>query len=164
MPFLFVADDAFPLVDRILKPYTPPRGRCLTDSEKNFNYRRARRCVENAFGILTAKFVCLGRTMFCSPERAQKIVSACCVLHNYFLRTLKGSYCPSRFADSYDENGQLIEGLWRSCVKNTTHLDRSTLRNLRVDERAKQNREIFKNFVDSPEGSLSWQRRAVFLE
>lgn len=35
MPFVFVADDAFPLVDRILKPYTPPRGRCLTDSEKN---------------------------------------------------------------------------------------------------------------------------------
>lgn len=63
MPFVFVGNDAFPLVDRIMKPFAPPRGGTLTDAEKIFNYRlsRARRYVDNAFGILTSKFICLGR-------------------------------------------------------------------------------------------------------
>lgn len=72
MPFVFVADDAFPLADRIMKPFTPSREGTLTDFEKIFNYRlsRARRCIENAFGILTSKFICLARSLLCSPERA----------------------------------------------------------------------------------------------
>lgn len=166
LPFVFVGDDAFPLVERILKPFTPPRGGHLTDEEKIFNYRlsRARRCVENSFDILTAKFICLARPLLCTPERAQKIVAACCVLHNHFLRTNKNSYCPPHFTDSYDENGHLIEGAWRRDVKNMTHLNCAPLRSIRVDEQAKRNREIFKTFVNSPEGSLEWQRRAVFLE
>lgn len=166
MPFVFVADDAFPLADRIMKPFSPPRGGTLTDAEKIFNYRlsRARRCVENAFGILTAKFICLGRPLLCSPERAQKIVSACCVLHNYFLNNLKGSYCPPTFADYYNENDHLVEGAWRRNVQDLTHLDRNPLRHVRVTERAKNIREFFKTFVNSPEGSIEWQRRAVFLE
>lgn len=166
MPFVFVADDAFPLTDRIMKPFSPPRGGRLTDAEKIFNYRlsRARRCVENAFGILTAKFICLGRPLLCSPARAQKIVSACCVLHNYFLKNLKNSYCPPHFADYYDEHGQLVEGNWRRNVSDMTHLDRAPLRHWRLNERSKNIRKIFETFVNSPEGSLEWQRRAVFLD
>lgn len=33
LPFVFVADDTFPLVDRIMKPFTPPRRGHLTDAE-----------------------------------------------------------------------------------------------------------------------------------
>lgn len=73
-------------------------------------------------------------------------------------------YCPPRFADYYDENGQLIEGNWRKNVRDMTHLDRTALRQMRVNERGKNIREIFKEFFNSPEGSLEWQRRAVFLE
>lgn len=166
MPFIFVADDAFPLCDRIMKPFSPPRGRTLMDEEKIFNYRlsRARRVVENAFGILTAKFICLSRTLFCSPERAQKIVSACCILHNYFLKDSRSSYCPAGFVDRYDENGNLIEGDWRKNVQNMTHLQNVPQYQMRPAETAKMNRDILKKFVNSAEGSLPWQRQAVFLE
>lgn len=87
MPYFFVGDDAFPLGERIMKPFSKPRGRPYSDSEKIFNYRlsRARRCIENAFGILTAKFICLNHTLHCSPGRAQKILSACCLLHNFLI-------------------------------------------------------------------------------
>lgn len=39
LPFFFVADDAFPLHSRIMKPYVPKRGCTLTDKERIFNYR-----------------------------------------------------------------------------------------------------------------------------
>lgn len=166
MPFVFVGDDAFPLVERILKPFTPPRGGHLANEEKNFNYRlsRARRCVEILFGILTAKFICLVRPLLCSPERAQKIVSTCCVLHNYFLRTNTNSYCPPTFTDRYDANGHLIGGAWRRDEMDMTHLDCALLRAFRAGEQAKRTREIFKEFVILPEGSPEFQRRAVFIE
>lgn len=166
LPFAFVADDAFPLVDRIMKPFTPPRGRQLIDNEKIFNYRlsRSRRVVENAFGILTTKFICLSRTLLCSPEHAQKITSTCYILHNYFLKNIRSSYCPAGFADHYDDDGHLIEGNWRKNTQSMTHLDRRPLRKVRPSESAKNIRELFKTFFNSANGSLPWQRKAVFLD
>lgn len=166
LPFVFIGDDAFPLSERIMKPYSPPRGRRLNDDERIFNYRlsRARRCVENAFGILTSKFICLARTVYCSPQRAQKIVTACCILHNYFLNTSRQSYCPTFFADRYDNNGHLIEGGWRNNTRSMTGLQNQSNRNNRTSNGAIEIREHFKQFVNSEHGSLPWQRRAVFLE
>lgn len=102
--------------------------------------------------------------MYCSPERAQKIVSACCVLHNYFLRCNKSLYCPAHFADGYDENGQVVEGEWRRNVNDMTFLDNTLSQSHTPNEQAINIRNIFKEFVNSPDGSLEWQRRAVFLE
>ena len=55
IPYTIVADDAFPLKDYIQKPY---RQMGLTTKKRIYNYRlsRARRVVENAFGILAHHF------------------------------------------------------------------------------------------------------------
>ncbi|KAF0713214.1 protein ALP1-like, partial [Aphis craccivora] len=55
MPYVMLADDAYPLKEYILKPYSK---RKLTYEEIIFNYRlsRCRRCVECAFGIMCTKW------------------------------------------------------------------------------------------------------------
>lgn len=56
--------------------------------ERIFNYRlsRARRVVENAFGIMSAKFRVLRSTMILSPKSAKTIVLATVHLHNFLRR------------------------------------------------------------------------------
>nr|CAI5863627.1 unnamed protein product [Callosobruchus analis] len=83
---VLVGDNAFPLKEYLLKPFP---GNQLTSKQKIFNYRlsRARRIVENGFGILAARFRVFEKPMPYSPEKVVKIVKACCVLHNWLRHT-----------------------------------------------------------------------------
>jgi hypothetical protein len=54
VPFVFVADDAFALATHIMKPY-PGHKPGASSPGRMFNYR-ARRIIENVFGILSSKF------------------------------------------------------------------------------------------------------------
>ncbi|KAK5648279.1 hypothetical protein RI129_003171 [Pyrocoelia pectoralis] len=88
IPFVLVADAAFPLQSRIIKPY-PFRN--MTRQQRIFNYRlsRARRVVENAFGILANRFRVFLTTINLSPNKVQDITLACCVLHNFLRKECK---------------------------------------------------------------------------
>ena len=82
VPFAIVGDDTFQLSNHMLKPY---KGRSLTDEQIIFNYRLStfRRCVENAFGILVARFrVFLSRINIRSTAKVNKVILAGVVLHN----------------------------------------------------------------------------------
>ena len=86
----------------------------LLDSEKfNYNNRlsRARRVIENSFGILVARWRILFTTLNMLPSNADKIIKACVVLHN-FLKLNDGTYCPPDYVDRYDGD-RVVTGLWR---------------------------------------------------
>lgn len=85
-PFVFIGDQAFPLQKHFMRPY--PRSTCLDNRAKNtFNYRlsRARNVVENAFGILTARFRVFRRLFECQLELVDVITKTTCVLQNYLM-------------------------------------------------------------------------------
>jgi len=66
LPFVFVGDDAFALTENFMKPCGQTG---LTAEQRIFNYRlsRARRVVENSFGILVSRFGVLQRPIALSP-------------------------------------------------------------------------------------------------
>lgn len=92
-PYCFVYDEAFPLKPTGMRPFG---GKNLSLEERIFNYRlsRARRIVENAFGIIVARFRVLLNAIDATPDHAAIIVKACIVLHNY-LRATDASAPPS---------------------------------------------------------------------
>lgn len=81
-PMVFVADEAYPLTTYLMKPFS---SRGFSASERIYNYRlsRARRVVENAFGILVNRFRILRGNMQLQPNQVNDVVLACCVLHNF---------------------------------------------------------------------------------
>jgi hypothetical protein len=88
MPYVFVGDEAFPLLQNLMRPYP---GNNLSHEKKIFNYRlsRARRYIECTFGILANKWRIFHRPLDVHTDFAIDIVKACCVLHN-FIRTRDG--------------------------------------------------------------------------
>lgn len=163
LPYVFVGDDAFGLHTHMMKPFD----KTLKEEEVIFNYRlsRARRVVENAFGILSARFRILRRSILGSETLAQNIVLACTALHNLHLiredsiPPRQRVYLPPGYADVYRSNGKLKKGRWRDEVKSK---ERSVFRRLATQESssvisdsAHEVREnLLEYFVASP---LPWQ-------
>ena len=114
-PFVFVADEAFPLKVNMMRPYP---GKGLDVSKVVYNYRlsRARRVIENTFGILAARWRIFRRPILATPQHVTTFTKAAVALHN-FLRTYESStYCPPGFTDSEDGSGQIVQGNWRQDV------------------------------------------------
>ena len=82
IPYFFVADQAFQLTTYMLGPYP---GTYLPLNQRIFNYclSRARRVIENTFGILATKFGVFQRPFVAKPDKVTKITQAACALHNY---------------------------------------------------------------------------------
>ncbi|KAH9632492.1 hypothetical protein HF086_017040 [Spodoptera exigua] len=83
-----------------MRPYegNPERG----SKERIFNYRlsRARRVVENAFGVLSSVYRVLRKPMLLEPEQATKVVLASVHLYNYLRRTSSNNFEVSGLFDA----------------------------------------------------------------
>lgn len=107
VPHVIVGDDAFALRPNIMKPYS---GRDLIEPKRIFNYRlsRARRTIENAFGIMSARFRVLREAINQDAAKTRQIVKATCALHNFLLARGGKTYAPKGFADEADHSSGLI--------------------------------------------------------
>nr|CAH7715380.1 unnamed protein product [Callosobruchus chinensis] len=110
------ADDAFPLTTAIMKPYSGHQEKHSKNRVFNYRLSRARRVVQNVFGILAAVFRVLRKPMLLQPEKAEKIVLTCVLLHNYLRKNAKtrSSYNPPGTFDKENlETGTIEPGSWR---------------------------------------------------
>ncbi|XP_069621426.1 uncharacterized protein [Ranitomeya imitator] len=139
LPFVCVGDDAFQLSPHLLKPFGSSG---LTQRKKIYNYRltRARRVVECAFGILTAKWRVLLTAIKLQTETVDDVVKACVVLHNFVLSkeqvSLEDNVCESTLRD----------------YQNPT---------FRSPVAVSRMRDSFADYFMSPAGSVDWQYEMV---
>ncbi|XP_071941061.1 uncharacterized protein [Antedon mediterranea] len=85
LPCVFVGDDAFGLKKHMMKPY--PSSHLETD-QRVFNYRlsRARRVIENTFGIAASRFRILRRPIIAKVRKVVLITQSIVVLHNFLMK------------------------------------------------------------------------------
>ncbi|XP_065281939.1 uncharacterized protein [Dermacentor albipictus] len=144
LPPVFVADDAFPIGKNLMKPYG---GSSLSGGQRIFNYRlsRARRVVENAFGILANRFRFLLTTINAEPERVVPMVKAACVLHNYLGNDM------STFPDSGPEDSREQKFFGLRATRG-----RGNAFGARV-------REDMRDYF-SGQGAVPWQRASAYVD
>ena len=151
-----IGDDAFPMSLALMKPYPH---RHLEKEKRIYNYRlsRARRVVENAFGILANRFRVFHTLINLSPERVTDLLLAACCLHNYLVDKNKSAYTSA--CDVEDIQNHLINsGAWRrdpQLLAMSPCLDRNPVRS------AKEQRQDLTTYFSSDSGSVPWQEQMI---
>lgn len=116
---VLIGDEGFALKDYLMKPFS--RRLKLNFGEKVFNYRlsRARRIVENAFGVMAMRFRIYRTPIHMSPDKVDKVIKATCALHNWLIKTSPHSYIQPGTIDTEDEFGNIQPGSWRIDTPST---------------------------------------------
>ena len=110
--------------------------------------------MENAFGILSAKWRVLRRPIALAPSRADQVVKAACCLHNILRNDTIQSRCPAAsFPQEREGNHGMMSVTWDDSAneENGNTLELYSRREIR-----NQFAEYFAN-----EGTVPWQINAV---
>ncbi|XP_066590802.1 uncharacterized protein [Prorops nasuta] len=151
-PMFFIADDAFQLSKRIMKPYSSKN---LQYSQQIFNYRlsRARRTIESAFGILASKWRILHNVICVLPDTADIIVNASVCLHNFVLK--EEQKCESK--DFSKESNLYFNQnfLWLDAADAPNNEENNYALN------GDRQRNTLKDYFISTAGQVQWQHEYV---
>ncbi|KXJ27548.1 hypothetical protein AC249_AIPGENE7667 [Exaiptasia diaphana] len=162
VPYVAVVDEGLPMKKYQVRPYP---GKHLSENEAIFNYRlsRARRIIENIFGIMAARWRIFRRPIKADVATVEKIVLACVCLHNYLRLTDNANYSPSGFIDYEDSNGNLKQGDWRKIVAQDKNgaLAPFHCQSGRHSDDAKSTREVLTRYFVTEEGQVPWQWEKV---
>ena len=158
LPYFLVGDEIFPLKKWLLRPYPSPLD---DESKKIYNYRisRARRTIENTFGIMVARWRIFRRPIRADVKTVEPIVQACVCLHNCLQLTSACAYTPAGFVDSEVSDGSIKAGDWRNILSSGNS---SALKNFpkakggRQQEDARELQSRLKYNLNS-EGAVEWQ-------
>lgn len=144
VPHVFLGDEAFPLLSNLMKPYARPAA--SEDQTKTiFNYRlsRARRLVENAFGILAQRFRIFYTPIQMKTSTVEYVITSACIIHNLLTDEQPispSSDLPISELDSYSNTND------SSDTNNQSQL---------------LIRDTFKLYFSSAMGHVPWQNRIL---
>jgi hypothetical protein len=146
----------------MLKPFPTQN---LPVDERVFNYRlsRARRVIENAFGIAATRFRILRRPIIANVEKVKVLTKAVVALHNFLMSNNSANahrYCPINYTDQERGTG-ITSGEWRNeenDILGLQPLGQVGSNNYSLD--ASLVRQGFKEYFNS-EGAVNWQWELV---
>ncbi|KAF0752009.1 protein ANTAGONIST OF LIKE HETEROCHROMATIN PROTEIN 1-like [Aphis craccivora] len=143
IPYVIVADNAFPLQENLLS--------------------RARRTVENVFGIMSAVFRILRKPILLNPNKTRLVTECCVLLHNFLRRSKesKNMYTPPGTFDM-EQNGQIFNGSWRNECEKQTSLLSMEKRGIKTSITAKDIGQEFAEYFIMTTGKLEWQDNYQF--
>lgn len=142
MPHIIVGDEAFPLSKFLMRPY-PQEATVQCSQKRIYNYRhcRARRVVENAFGILVKKFSIFRRPLEVKVPFGIDVVKAACVLHNYLRKNR---------INQLNESNNLEEA---EALRDFLPMDDGNI--------SQKIRHNFAVYFTSDVGSVAWQQNRI---
>lgn len=146
VPYILVGDAAFQLNEYTLRPYP---GNRLNRTREIFNYRlsRARRVVENAFGIMASKWRIYRKPINASLKTTESIVKATVCLHNLLLST-----------PYYINTADMCQNV----IQNNAIEDISSMGSNTHSRLAAEIRDTFAQYFVE-EGSVPWQDEALTI-
>ncbi|XP_039309386.1 uncharacterized protein LOC105204430 isoform X2 [Solenopsis invicta] len=137
LPYCIVGDEAFPLKSYLLRPYSGKNN--LTAEQSIYNYRlsRARRVIENSFGILASQWRVYRKPIISSVETAMKIVQG--------------------MLDRETAEGDQVQGSWRTIMEDgCAFVDISKCSTNTSTRNAMLIRDEFCKYFNN-EGAVAWQ-------
>ena len=159
-----VGDVIFQLKDYLMRPYPGKICGKLPIDQVVFNYRlsRARRVIENSFGILVTLWRVFHKPIRGDKENISSSVLAGVALLNYLQQTENASYCPRGFVD-FETNREFRPGEWQRIVHGDTRffIPCRRYRGSPYEDNAIKMRNDLKDYVKSDIGSLPWQLNYV---
>ncbi|XP_049293583.1 putative nuclease HARBI1 isoform X3 [Anopheles funestus] len=90
IPYMLLGDKAFAFTNNCIRPFGGITDRGSIERIFNERHSKARRTVEMAFGILTARFRVLRTPIELNLQTASKVVLTCVYLLNYIRRNVSG--------------------------------------------------------------------------
>ena len=83
--YWIAADNAYPLIGSLLKPFQGNRRADVFEDSFNYHLSSIRVLIENAFGVFIQRWGIFWRTLRYSPAQSTRIIMACVYLHNYII-------------------------------------------------------------------------------
>lgn len=162
LPYVLVGDEAFPLTDYMMRPY--PGKNEMTLEKRIYNYRlsRARRTIENVFGILASQWRLLRRPIIATVPTTIKMIQAIVCLHNWLRKhdVERETYLTQNLENQLitDENNETD---FSRIVNDSAFMNikRSSARAYSL--RAAHIREEFCRFFNE-EGEVGWQNIQIY--
>ena len=133
-----VGDSIFALKPYLMKPYG---SRSRSAKQTIFNYRlsRARRIVENAFGILTLRFRVFTKPIESKTNTVDDVVLAACTLHNWLRASVPGYFTTGLVDEEETHTGEIIPGQWRKEVGQLPAVNLNLSNNYSKDAKSVRN-------------------------
>jgi hypothetical protein len=135
----------------------------MSPAERIFNYRlsRARRIVENAFGILAARWRIFHRTIEQHPSTVDDIVKATCVLHNLLqLDTARRQQQLKQTSVSATANPP-VRSLPAGVVDINPGFQSLQRMGCRASKSAFAVRDKYRDYFMSEDGAVPWQSQVL---